>query len=132
MKELKDLYFPDECKYGSQHVWVKPDGEFLKIGISDFAQDQLGQIVFIELPEAGSQIERGKEFGNVESVKAVNGLFAPVSGEVVEVNSLLEDEPEKINQSPYEDGWILRIKPHNRDYGQDLLSADQYKASLGK
>jgi glycine cleavage system H protein len=111
MKDLKDLNFPDDVKYTKDHEWAKKEGDLITIGIDDYAQDQLGEIVFVELPEIGADFSKGDEFGSVESVKAVSQIYIPVSGEVVEINSGLEDAPELVNQACYTDGWLIRVKP---------------------
>ena len=105
MKEISDLNIPNDVRYAEDHEWVRTDGDSGRIGISDFAQDQLGDIVFVELPSVGSRFDRGAEFGTVESVKAVSELYMPVSGEVVGVNTALEDAPEQVNGDPHGDGW---------------------------
>ena len=111
MKELKDLNFPDDVKYTKDHEWAKKTGELVTIGINDYAQDQLGEIVFVELPEVGDIFSKGDEFGSVESVKAVSEIYIPISGEIVEINQGLEDAPELVNQACYTDGWLIRVKP---------------------
>jgi len=111
MKELDQLVFPDDVKYTDDHEWARRDGDEIIIGISDYAQDQLGDIVFVELPEVGTGFDRGAEFGTVESVKAVSELYIPVGGEVTAVNETLEDAPELVNTDPYGTGWMIRIKP---------------------
>ncbi len=102
--------FPEELKYTEEHEWIMVEGDIATVGITDFAQEQLGDIVFVELPEVGDMLEAGKELGVVESVKAVSDVYAPISGEVVEVNEELPDEPETLNNSPYESGWMVKIK----------------------
>ena len=104
------MEFPEELKYTEEHEWVSLDGDIVTIGVTDFAQDQLGDVVFVELPEVGEQVQGGKPFGVVESVKAVSDVYAPVSGEVIEINDALPDDPELINNSPYEEGWMLKIR----------------------
>ncbi len=104
------MNFPEEFKYTEDHEWVLIEDDVVTIGITDFAQDQLGDIVFVELPEVGDSLEVGKSFGVVESVKAVSDVYAPVSGEVVEVNEELPDDPEVLNTSPYDDGWMIKLK----------------------
>ncbi len=111
MKEISELQFPDDVKYSDDHEWARIEAEGVRIGISDFAQDQLGDIVFVELPEVNSHFSTGDEFGSVESVKAVSELLMPIDGTVVAINSELEDAPELVNQEPYEGGWMLLIKP---------------------
>ena len=124
------MNLPTELKYTKEHEWVRVEGEFVKIGITDFAQSELGDIVFVELPEVGEEIKQDEPFGNVESVKTVSELFAPISGEVVEVNESLEDEPEQVNDSPYEEGWMIRVKPADPSAIDQLLTAEQYQAVI--
>lgn len=101
---------PEELKYTEEHEWLKVDGEIVTIGITDFAQKSLGDIVYIELPEVGSTVEAGESIGNIESVKAVAELYSPIAGEIIEVNEELEDQPELTNSAPYEDGWVVKVK----------------------
>jgi len=130
MKELNELSFPDDIRYSESHEWAKSDGAKVKIGITDYAQDQLGDIVFVEMPGVGETFEKGAEFGTVESVKAVSELYLPIAGEVVAVNPALEDAPELINNSPYTDGWMLEIKPDDPSEIESLMTKDAYLASL--
>lgn len=118
--------FPDDLKYTEDHEWVLVEDELVTVGITDFAQDSLGDIVFVELPEIGTMLVAGKPFGVVESVKAVSDIYAPISGEVVEVNDELPDSPETLNTSPYEDGWMIKIKPSDSSQLDELLDADEY------
>ncbi len=122
--------FPEELKYTEDHEWVLPEGDLVSIGISDFAQDQLGDVVFVELPEVGDKIEVGKPFGVVESVKAVSDIYSPLAGEIVEVNSDLPDSPESINTSPYRNGWMIRIKPDDMTKLDGLMDASAYQAFI--
>ena len=117
----------EELQYTRSHEWVRREGEIATVGITDHAQDELGDVVFVELPEVGAAFDAGDSFGAVESVKAVSDLYAPVGGEVVEVNSALEDAPEKINEDPYGDGWILKLRASGKG---DLLSAQEYEQFL--
>lgn len=117
---------PEELRYTEEHEWVLVEDELVTVGITDFAQDQLGDVVFVELPEVGTLVEVGKPFGVVESVKAVSDIYAPISGEVVEINEELPDTPELINTSPYEDAWMIKIRPTNRAELDDLMSAEDY------
>ena len=130
MKELSELNFPDDVRYAESHEWAKSEGDTVKVGISDYAQDQLGDIVFVELPENGDSLEKGEEFGTVESVKAVSELYMPVGGEIVAVNSGLEDAPEWVNNTPYTDGWMIEVKPDNPSEIDSLLTADAYLEKL--
>lgn len=118
---------PEELQYTKTHEWVRMEDDVATVGITEHAQDELGDVVFVELPETGSSLEAGEAFGTVESVKAVSDLNAPVAGEVVEVNSSLEDSPEKINEDPYGDGWILKLRVSGEN---DLLSAEEYEKAL--
>ena len=118
---------PEELQYTRSHEWVRREGETATVGITDHAQDELGDVVFVELPETGAAFDAGEAFGVVESVKAVSDLYAPVGGEVVEVNSALEEAPEKINEDPYGDGWILKLRASGEG---DLLSAGEYEQFL--
>ena len=130
MKELNELSFPDDVRYSESHEWVKVSGDTVKLGITDYAQDQLGDIVFVELPDVGDTYEKGTEFGTVESVKAVSELYIPIGGEVVAVNSALEDAPELINNTPYTEGWMIEVKPDNPTELESLMDKDAYFKSL--
>ncbi len=120
---------PEGLRYTKDHEWAKLDGDLLIVGITDYAQDQLGDVVFIELPPAGKQVESGQSFGVIEAVKTVSDLYAPVSGEVVEVNLALADQPGLVNQAPYEGGWMIKLRPKNPADVNALLDAKDY-ASL--
>ncbi|ALC17208.1 glycine cleavage system H protein [Desulfuromonas soudanensis] len=124
------MEFPEEYRYTEEHEWVLVEDQLVTVGISDFAQDALGDVVFVELPEVGTLLEAGKPFGVVESVKAVSDVYAPVSGEVIEVNEELPDAPETINTSPYEDGWMIKIKISDAAELDDLMDADAYQAFI--
>ncbi len=117
---------PENLLYTKDHIWVKKEGDLVICGITDYAQSELGDIVFIELPSLGQKLKKDQKMGSVESVKSVSNLYAPVSGEIVEVNTSLEDKPETINQKPYE-GWIVKIKIENEEELEELLTAKQYK-----
>jgi glycine cleavage system H protein len=110
MKAISELNLPEDVRYTDDHEWAKKNGDVVRIGISDYAQDQLGDIVFVELPEVGSSFEKGDEFGTVESVKAVSELYMPMGGEVTAINEALADEPERVNSDPYDSGWMMEIK----------------------
>ena len=130
MKELNELNFPDDVRYAESHEWARSEGDTIKVGITDYAQDQLGDIVFVELPEVGDTLDKGEEFGTVESVKAVSELYMPVAGEVVAINDTLEDAPEKVNNSPYRDGWMLEIIAENPSELDGLMDNDAYLGTL--
>lgn len=119
------MNIPTELKYTKEHEWIKLDGTTATVGITDWAQGELGDIVFVELPEVGDKIERTKPFGTIEAVKAVSDLFAPLSGEVVEINAALEDDPMVVNRDAYGDGWMVRVKC------SDLAELDQLLDSAG-
>jgi glycine cleavage system H protein len=116
-------------KYSSKHTWVKIEGDIAVIGITDYAQEQLGEILFVEMPEVGDDITKDDEFGLVESSKVASDLIAPISGEVIEINEKLEDEPEFINEDAY-DAWILKVKLSNESELDDLLDAENYESNL--
>jgi glycine cleavage system H protein len=122
------LDVPEELQYTKSHEWIRTEDDTATIGITDHAQEELGDIVYIELPEQGATFEAGDSFGTVESVKAVSDLYSPVGGEVVEVNEGLGDSPEKINEDPYGEGWILKVRVS--DEGAGLLSASEYEQFL--
>jgi glycine cleavage system H protein len=117
---------PDELLYSEEHEWVKKEDGRLRVGITDFAQSELGDIVFVELPEVGDELEAGEPFGSVESVKTVSELYAPVTGKVVEINEDLDDSPEFVNESPYEKAWMIVVEPSNESELDDLMSPAQY------
>jgi glycine cleavage system H protein len=130
MKEITELELPDDLRYADDHEWAKNEGEEVRIGVSDYAQDQLGDIVFVELPEPGSTFSKGDEFGTVESVKAVAELYMPVGGEIIAVNKALEDAPELLNKSPYQEGWIVQVKPSDPSELDALMSRAAYVEML--
>jgi glycine cleavage system H protein len=130
MKELSELSFPDDVRYAESHEWAKLEGDTVKVGITDYAQDQLGDIVFVELPEVGDSLDKGEEFGTVESVKAVSELYMPVGGEIVAVNGELEDAPEMVNNTPFANGWMIQVKPENPSEVDGLLNNDAYLETL--
>ena len=121
---------PDELRYNSEHEWVAVDGDVATVGITDYAQGELGDIVFVELPQVGDPATQMQPFGTVEAVKAVSDLYAPLSGEVTEVNDLLEEQPELINSQPYGDGWIIKLKIGDKSQLEQLLSAEDYRAQI--
>jgi glycine cleavage system H protein len=118
---------PEDSRYAKSHEYVHLEGNVGTIGITDYAQKELGDVVFVELPQVGSQLEHADELGSIESVKAVSELFAPVSGEVLEVNELLRDKPELVNTDPYGDGWMIRIRLSNPEEFEELMSAEEYE-----
>jgi glycine cleavage system H protein len=118
------LSVPQDLQYTRSHEWVRTEGDTATVGISDHAQDELGDVVFVELPDEGATFDAGESFGTVESVKAVSDVYAPVGGEVVEVNSSLEDAPEKINDDPYGEGWLVKLRTSGE---ADLLSPEEYE-----
>lgn len=125
------MNIPEELKYTEDHEWVKVDGDTVTVGITDFAQGELGDIVYVEIETEGESIDANEVFGTVEAVKTVSDLFMPVSGEITEVNAALEDSPEKVNESAYGDGWMIKIKVSDPAELDGLLDAASYKAHIG-
>jgi len=121
---------PAELKYTSDHEWVKIEGDTATVGITDYAQGELGDIVYVEIETEGEALDQGAVFGTVEAVKTVSDLFMPLSGEVVEVNDGIESEPESVNDSPYENGWMIKIKMSDPSQAEALLSAEQYEQEI--
>jgi glycine cleavage system H protein len=121
------MEFPEDLKYSKEHEWVLVEDNVATVGITDYAQDQLGDIVFVELPAIGDKVSKEDAFGVVESVKAVSDIYAPVSGKVLEVNDDLPDNPEMVNEDPYGDGWLIKIEMNDTDELQDLLTAAEYE-----
>jgi glycine cleavage system H protein len=121
------MEFPEDLKYTKEHEWVLIEGGTATVGITDYAQDQLGDIVFVELPAVGDKVSKEDAFGVVESVKAVSDIYAPLSGKVIEVNDDLPDDPEMLNEDPYGDGWIIRIELTDPDEIEDLMTAAEYE-----
>lgn len=130
MKEIDELNLPDDVRYAEDHEWIRSEGDKVRIGISDYAQDQLGDIVFVELPQSGDTFEKGEEFGTVESVKAVSELYMPIGGEILSVNTALEESPDLVNQSPYNDGWMIEVKPSDSAELEALITLDAYLEML--
>lgn len=126
------MTFPDHLKYTKEHEWILIEGDTGTIGITDYAQGELGDIVFIELPPAGKVVKAHETFGTIEAVKAVSDLFVPVSGSIVEINPSLEKTPEVVNKDPYGEGWMLKIKLSDPSEVATLLSASAYKGIIGK
>jgi glycine cleavage system H protein len=130
MKELSELFFADDVKYSKNHEWARLEGGTVTVGISDYAQDQLGDIVFVEVPQVGERFEQGAEFGTLESVKAVSEIYMPVGGQITAVNKELEDEPELVNQEPFKAGWIVKLKPDDPAQMDQLMDKNAYIAML--
>ena len=126
MKELSELNLPEDLKYSEDHEWAQLEGGTVRIGVSDYAQDQLGDIVYVDLPQVGDTFKKGYEFGTVESVKAVSELFMPIGGEVVGVNSALEESPDLVNKDPYAQGWMVDIKPGDTSEMASLMDRTSY------
>ena len=122
--------YPDDRKYTKDHEWIRAAGDTAEIGITDFAQQQLGDVVYVELPEVGTTVSAGQSFGSIESVKAVSELFAPVSGEIVEVNAALKDHPEVVNSDPHTT-WMIKVRMSNPADAASLLDSTQYQGLLG-
>ncbi|MCD4693376.1 MAG: glycine cleavage system protein GcvH [Calditrichales bacterium] len=125
------MNIPAELKYTKDHEWVKVEGDIAVIGITDYAQGELGDVVYVELPETGSTFEKEESFGTIEAVKAVADIFCPLSGEFVEVNEVIQDAPETINKDPYGDGWMVKIKISDSAQLDELMDAEAYKALIG-
>lgn len=121
---------PKELRYSEEHEWVKVEDGKVRVGITDFAQSELGDIVFVELPQVGDELSANEPFGSVESVKTVSELYAPISGKVVEVNGELEDSPELVNESPYEQAWMIVVEPADLSEVDSLLTAEQYEEMI--
>ena len=121
---------PEDLRYTADHEWARAEGGFLRVGITDYAQDALGDVVFVQLPEPGTKVEAGGAFGEVESTKSVSDVYAPVAGTVIEVNTDLLDAPQRLNEDPYGDGWICVIEPADPAAAASLLAADAYAALI--
>ncbi len=120
------MNLPNNLKYTSEHEWIRVEGDFAYVGITEFAQKELGDIVFIEIETVGEELAKGDTFGTIEAVKTVSDMFMPLSGEVVEVNPKLEDEPEVVNNDPYNDGWMIKMSLNNKEELEELLSEEAY------
>jgi glycine cleavage system H protein len=127
---MADASYPDDLLYHSEHDWARIDGDSAAFGITWFAQDALGEVVFFDLPEVGGAVTKGEPYAEVESVKAVSDVIAPLSGEILEVNGVLSDKPEAINEDPYGDGWLVRVRLSDAAEQEDLLDAAAYQATL--
>ena len=122
------MNFPQNVKYTNEHEWIRLEGDVAYVGITDYAQEQLGDIVFVDIPTEGEKLEAGEVFGTIEVVKTISDLFLPVAGEVVEQNPALEENPELVNKDPYGEGWLIKMKPANAADLDNLLDAEGYKA----
>ncbi len=126
------MNFPEELKYSKEHEWVRMEGDIAIIGITDYAQDQLGDIVFVDIPTEGEELEADEVFGSIEVVKTVSDLFMPIAGEVLEQNEELEDNPELVNEDPYGKGWLIKVKPASDADFDSLLSAAAYQEIINE
>ena len=125
------MNIPADLKYTKDHEWIKVEGDVATIGVTDFAQSELGDIVYVEVETVDETLDAEEVFGTVEAVKTVSDLFLPLSGEIIEFNDVLEDEPEKVNTDPYGDGWMIKVKCSDLSQVEDLMSADDYKTLIG-
>ena len=123
---------PSELKYTAEHEWIRIDGNEIVVGITDFAQGELGDIVYVEVDTVGEKFDAEEVFGSVEAVKTVSDLFLPVTGEIIEFNELLESEPEKVNDDPYGEGWMIKVKISDSSEIDNLMSAEEYKKMIGE
>ena len=121
------MNFPQNLKYTNEHEWIRVEGDIAYVGITDYAQEQLGDIVFVDIPTVGESLEAGEVFGTIEVVKTISDLFLPVAGEVLEQNEALEENPELVNKDPYGEGWLIKVKPEDIKAVEDLLDAEGYK-----
>ena len=124
------MNFPQNLKYTNEHEWIRVEGDIAYVGITDYAQEQLGDIVFVDIPTVGETLEAGETFGTIEVVKTISDLFLPLAGEILEQNEALEENPELVNKDPYGKGWIIKVKVEDEAQLDGLLSADAYKASI--
>ncbi|MBN1226234.1 MAG: glycine cleavage system protein GcvH [Deltaproteobacteria bacterium] len=130
MKEINELELPENVRYSDDHEWARQEGDLIRMGISDYAQDQLGDIIFVELPEIGKKFEKGEECGTVESVKTVSEIYMPVGGEIEATNQNLAEHPEMVNNEPYTGGWMIQIKPNDPGEIDLLMKKDAYRNLL--
>ena len=130
MKGINELVMPDDVRYAEDHEWARVEGDLIRVGLDDYAQDQLGDIVFVGLPEVGDNFKKGEEFATVDSVKASAECYLPVSGEIVEINETLEESPQLVNQSPYQDGWFALIKPDDLSELDSLMTSNECMEKL--
>ncbi|MCH1473860.1 MAG: glycine cleavage system protein GcvH [Bacteroidia bacterium] len=126
------MNFPENLKYTKEHEWVSMDGDVATIGVTEFAQSELGDIVFVEIETEGETLDQNEVFGTIEAVKTVSDLFMPISGEIVAINTDLEDAPESVNESPYENGWMIKIKASDLSEVDGLMDASAYKSLIGQ
>ena len=126
------MNFPTNVKYTNEHEWVRIEGDEAYVGITDYAQSQLGDIIFVDIPTEGETLEKGETFGSIEVVKTVSDLFLPIGGKIMEVNPALEENPELVNKDPYGEGWIVKIKPTDASEADDLLDAEAYKQLINE
>lgn len=124
------MNFPQNLKYTNEHEWIRVEGDMAYVGITDYAQEQLGDIVFVDIPTVGESLEANETFGTIEVVKTISDLFLPVTGEVIEQNESLEENPELVNKDPYGEGWLIKMKPANLKDIENLLDAEAYKAVI--
>mgnify|MGYP001409713062 CR=1 FL=1 len=124
------MNFPNDLKYTKDHEWIRVEGAFAFLGVTDFAQKELGDVVYVEIDTKGETLTQEETFGTIEAVKTVSDMFMPVGGEVVEINPKLESKPEMVNQDPYGDGWMIKMKMTNPDELKDLMTADEYKKTI--
>ncbi len=122
------MEFPEDLRYSKEHEWVRVEGGVVRVGVTDFAQDALGDVVYVDLPEVGSSVEAGRPFGEVESTKSVSDVYSPISGTIVEKNVLLDDAPELVNRQPYGDGWLVTVTPSDPSQFENLMLAAAYQA----
>ncbi len=122
------MEYPEELKYTREHEWIRREGDLVRVGITDFAQDSLGDVVYVDVPEAGTEVKAGEPFGEVESTKSVSDVYAPVSGRVAQRNEVLIESPQLINEDPYGDGWMILIEPADSSELDALLDADEYRS----
>ena len=130
MKDIEELFLPDDVHYTETHEWARDDEDAVVVGVNDYAQDQLGDIVFVELPEIGDTFEKGEEFGTLESVKAVSEIYMPVAGKITAINEALSEAPEFVNQEPYNSGWMVEIEPDDPDEIHTLMTSSEYMEML--
>ncbi len=121
------MIFPKDLKYTKEHEWARLEGKEVVVGITDFAQGELGDVVYVELPAEGEKVEKDKPFGVIESVKAVSDLYCPINGDIIKINTALDETPEKVNEDPYGEGWIVRVMPFDISELETLLSASEYE-----